>query len=445
MQRYTNKNSRFRGEASEDETPRSLRTPVSLGAAISPGKRRLDIQGNEDQQLKPDGADNYERRRIEYLNSSKHRAGKASQKPKAKPKKIPQDPSVKCQQCFQGHRACDQAKPRCSTCVKRGRICVPQDDQPTSTGHQDPNVNCDRCVRDELKCDQGWPQCGNCQEGQHACEYQEDNSPEPSDEECRDQDPTKKCHQCFKKSYWCDGQTPCGKCIQYKVPLCCPQGSKQKNLKGIPLGDRCWPCRRKHLLCNGAERCDTCIKYDRICHKEKPQPNRNKCLHCEASGYACDGAAPCGTCIRLRKMVCRREDEDERVERHYEIMSISNPVSEDCLGCVRRESVRGAPLEIPCDRQRPCTNCLVSVKEYSCCYQVEPGLKLWVSKKGVVSARWKHKAKASNAVDPGEETSDDDRTSEEDSSAYESEMYENFYEEDQNAAGPSGARYRGVG
>ena len=37
----------------------------------------------------------------------------------------------------------------------------------------------------------------------------------------------------------------------------------------------------------------------------------------------------------MRKMVCRREDEDERVERHYEIMSISN--QEDCLACVRRE------------------------------------------------------------------------------------------------------------
>ena len=147
----------------------------------------------------------------------------------------------------------------------------------------------------------------------------------------------------------------------------------------------------------------------------------------------------------MRKMVCRREDEDENVERHYEIMSISNPVSEDCLGCVRRESGRGASLKVSCDRQRPCTNCLVSVKEYSCCYQVEPGLKLWVSKKGVVSARWKHKAKASNAVDPGEETPDDDRTSEEDSSAYESEVYENFYEEDQNTAGPSSARYRGAG
>lgn len=147
----------------------------------------------------------------------------------------------------------------------------------------------------------------------------------------------------------------------------------------------------------------------------------------------------------MRKMVCRLEDEDKRAERHYEIMSISNPVSEDFLACVRRESVRGAPLEIPCDRQRPCSNCLIPVKEYSCCYQVEPGLKLWVSKKGVVSARWKHKAKASNAVDPGEETFNDAMTSGEDLSAYESEVYENFYEEDQNAAGPSSARYRGVG
>lgn len=44
--------------------------------------------------------------------------------------------------------------------------------------------------------------------------------------------------------------------------------------------------------------------------------NRIEINACEASGYACDGAAPCGTCIRMRKMVCRREDEDERVERH---------------------------------------------------------------------------------------------------------------------------------
>lgn len=76
---------------------------------------------------------------------------------------------------------------------------------------------------------------------------------------------------------------------------------------------------------------------------------------------------------------------------------------------------------------------------------MEPALKLWVSKNGVVSARWKHKAKASNAVDPGEETFNDDMTSGEDLSAYESEVYENFYEVDQNAAGPSCARYRGVG
>lgn len=150
----------------------------------------------------------------------------------------------------------------------------------------------------------------------------------------------------------------------------------------------------------------------------------------------------------MRKMVCRREGEDERVARHYGIMSISNPVSEDCLACVRRESVHGAPLGVPCDRQRLCSNCLLSVKEYSCCYQVEPGLKLWVSKNGVVSARWKHKAKASNAVDhavdPSEETFNDDMTSGEDLSVYESEVYENFYEEDQNAARLSSARYRGV-
>lgn len=200
MRRYINEKSHFRADASGDETPRSLGTPENLGTAISSGKRSLNIQGNEDQQSKPDRADSYEKRRIEYLSASQHRAGKASQKPKATPKKIPQVPSVKCQQCFQGHRVCDQATPNCSTCVKRGRICVPQDDPPTSAEHQDPNVNCDRCVRDELKCDQRWPQCGNCQERQHACEYQEDISSELSDE-CRDQDPTKKCHQCFKKSF----------------------------------------------------------------------------------------------------------------------------------------------------------------------------------------------------------------------------------------------------
>lgn len=198
MRRYTNGTSHFRAEASGDETSRSLWTPENLGTAISSGKRRLDIQGNEDQRSKPNRADSYGKRRTEYLSASQHRAGKASQKPKATPKNIPQDPSVECQQCFQRHRVCDQAKPNCSTCVKRGRICVPQDDPPTSAEHQDPNVNCNGCVRDELRCDQRWPQCGTCQERQHACEYQEDISPEPSDE-CRDQDPTKNVISVLRK------------------------------------------------------------------------------------------------------------------------------------------------------------------------------------------------------------------------------------------------------
>ena len=37
-----------------------------------------------------------------------------------------QDPSVKCRPCFRDRRYCDNAKPKCSVCVEKKSVCVPQ-------------------------------------------------------------------------------------------------------------------------------------------------------------------------------------------------------------------------------------------------------------------------------------------------------------------------------
>ncbi len=417
--------------------------PANIRRVVPYHHRRLEIPGNRDEQSHSERVESNQKRRKESVGCHEPGAGATSKRPKVKSKKSPpQDPSTKCQQCFLERRACDQAKPNCGTCVKRRRICVPQGGQ-----DQDPNIECDSCVQDGLVCDQSRPECENCQARQRACGYQKDpqssgevrfkrKEPDRTRDRRFGQSPAEKCHYCFHRGYWCDGKIPCCRCVKDEVPLCRPQDANLKGLRGISLEDRCWPCRRKRLMCNGEEPCNICLQGKRPCYRDKPPPPQSgyRCLNCEAHGYICDGATPCNTCIRTGRSVCKHETEDGFIERHYDIRSVGNEVYEDCLGCVARPK-----KTIRCDRKRPCNNCLDRKTEKSCCYQIEAGLKIWISKRGDAASRWKHKARETGDVHPGEETSNDGITSE-GSSEFESDDYDDLYEESDNSAAPSRAR-----
>lgn len=441
---YSSTGSSNSSHNSGEDTASFFQTPANSGTAINAGNRHNDNYGNADEQSDFEETRSFDRRRKTYASFNEYGMVEASTDLNTFTRSGAQDLSAKCQVCLKEHRVCDQAKPRCSACIKRGRACIPQDNQ-RPIAYQDQSLNCDRCFRDRLVCDQGRPRCGNCEGRGHACEYQEDILPQPKKISRGIQDSTEKCDHCFATGYWCDGNSPCGTCVHLKVRLCCPQGSKQVNMHDNLVGDRCSACRRDSLRCNGEEPCNTCVEIGRSCYKEKLIPGAIQCMHCISHKIACDGAAPCGTCMRQKLRVCRHLDDDGLIEWHYDTTSTPKDVHCDCLGCVRYERLRVGPVKVPCDRQRPCNNCIVKSHEKNCCYQVEECLQMVIPKGGNTSTGHKRETTKTNIADPGEETCTDDATSEKDSTGDKSDVDDDIYEEGQKSAGPSRARQQGQG
>ena len=207
------------------------------------------------------------------------------------------------------------------------------------------------------------------------------------------QDLSLKCQVCLREHRVCDQAKPrCSACVK-RGRACDPEDN---NMHGTLVGGKCLPCRRDSLRCNGEEPCNTCIKRNRSCYKEKLIPGAIKCMHCKSQKFPCDGAAPCGTCMRQRMMVCRHLDDDGLIEWHYDTTSTPKDVYGDCLGCVRYERLLVGPVKVPCDRQRPCNNCMVKPHAKNCCYQVEECLQMVIPKGENTSTGHKRETKRTN-------------------------------------------------
>lgn len=154
---------------SAESTFSSFWRQLSNTTPTSGGKRRHQNNENEDDQSESEEQSSIVKRRKICVNSSISGTDEASTSPVLSHRKLPQDPTVKCQACFKGRRSCDQAKPKCSACAKKGSVCAPQVHQRPLPMDRIQSGKCDRCAQDWLVCDQDWLLCDSCRKRKYLC------------------------------------------------------------------------------------------------------------------------------------------------------------------------------------------------------------------------------------------------------------------------------------
>lgn len=105
------------------------------------------------------------------------------------------------------------------------------------------------------------------------------------------------------------GIIPAG-ALKQKVHLCCPQGTKQKGMRGIPVEDRCWPCRNNLRLCNDEAPCNVCIKEKRAYYEDNPVQGGEKFINYSSRGSTLNEVTPEGFEVFFLEDVPKLKDGD---------------------------------------------------------------------------------------------------------------------------------------
>ena len=296
-----------------------------------------------------------------------------------------QDPSVKCQPCLKNRKICDQAIPKQPEGTTQG-FQDPQENQRPPTSYEDSGLRCFSCYLGRLVCDQGRPRCGNCQRRNHPCDYPIDLSNLPEDirqgfQDARDnQRPPNtdeyvenRCRNCYLERALCDQDRPkCGNC-QERNQACdypietsnLPEEMTQGFQGAVDHKSFRLDCKRddNSFCSSGIEG-----KHAHFNNKVLPirgnasvaPPQKSHVTEDLLAGHACKEI---GMCANEQKHV------DGIIECHAETKAGAKDWHDDCLVCIWYARHVVGSSKGPCDRKRPCNNCLALSEAGYCRYQ----------------------------------------------------------------------------
>lgn len=290
------------------------------------------------------------------------------------------DKSIKCEWCLRYQRRCDGNRP-CSTCLKDKRHCKDQTDQAKeylkqktkqetprkTTGRVPDDTKCDYCMKVQRRCDGNRP-CGTCIQRQMSCTEQTEATKDLIPERNRHLLPVPKiadkeklpnytaCQNCKIRKARCAEERPCPSCVKYGF-TCEPCAPMEKH---VPLEEKCRRCRSRGFTCNGESPCGSCQTAGKICVRfdAKKEP---KCGFCRQGSLACNRGRPCSSCIKNGN-VCAYVDADGLVKRFYNLPEKEDiPSDEDeCTTCQYKKR--------HCSGTEPCYRC-VKLGEPVCTYR----------------------------------------------------------------------------
>ncbi|KAJ7066490.1 hypothetical protein C8F01DRAFT_1123452 [Mycena amicta] len=193
----------------------------------------------------------------------------------------------------------------------------------------------------------------------------------------------KACSRCRSDKIWCNGERPCGSCIQ-KNELCSdgcdscrlarahciktnghprcvrctehgiecsdsPGEASTSKQDRVPILVPCQGCIENNQECDNERPCSHCAAQNVECiqpHPPKPRSTtkpkkKNPCVSCEKDQLDCDEAQPCSDCV-ARGNECIASVSQKSLRSARTKMA--------CVAC-RRQKIR-------CDGSRPCPSCV---------------------------------------------------------------------------------------
>lgn len=116
-----------------DPTSIVVPRPANNRAASFLGERQQENQGKEDDQGEEDDqgseycpSESVSEEEADSVDGTPKQYTFVSEADLVSSRSRRQNPSLKCKPCFKSRRFCDNAQPRCGTCVEKSSICVPQ-------------------------------------------------------------------------------------------------------------------------------------------------------------------------------------------------------------------------------------------------------------------------------------------------------------------------------